>query len=145
MRTDEDGPGVEDEAEAGAAAETGGQQPSLGETAPSSRDRAMPFPKAIMSRFENIVASTCTALERTQPTALRKLDVRTFTGQAAGKSVIHFLTTYPFIGPSTASQSSMCSSELCPCPERFRQIVRAFRAYRTPDYNEPNYFPEMPG
>ncbi|KAH7984170.1 hypothetical protein HPB52_017689 [Rhipicephalus sanguineus] len=90
-RTDEDGPGVEDEAEAGGAAETGGQQPSLGETASSSQDSSVAVLETFAARLEGIVAPMRSALARTQPTALPKLDVPTFTGQTAGKSVIDFL------------------------------------------------------
>ncbi|KAL1482842.1 hypothetical protein MTO96_033507 [Rhipicephalus appendiculatus] len=90
--TDDDGPGAEDEAAAGAAANTCGQLPSFSESALSSRDPAMAFSEAFMAWLEDIVAFTRAALERTQPTALPNMafGVPTFTGLAAGKSVIDF-------------------------------------------------------
>ncbi|KAL1478829.1 hypothetical protein MTO96_052353 [Rhipicephalus appendiculatus] len=90
-RTDADVPRVEDEAEAEGAAETGGQQqPSLGETASSSQDLPVSLLETIRARITDGFALARDGLARTQPTALPKFDVPTFTGEAAGSPVIDF-------------------------------------------------------
>ncbi|KAH7943155.1 hypothetical protein HPB52_005882 [Rhipicephalus sanguineus] len=94
-RTDADGPGVGNEAGADGAAETGGQQPSPGGTASSSRDAPVPLLETIRTWLQDLfafVAPVRDALARTPPTAaLPKLDVPTFTGHAAGASITDFL------------------------------------------------------
>ncbi|KAH7931840.1 hypothetical protein HPB52_025232 [Rhipicephalus sanguineus] len=94
-RTDADGPGVGNEAGADGAAETGGQQPSPGGTASSSRDPPVPLletARAWLQDFFAFVAPVRDALARTPPmAALPKLDVPTFTGHAAGASITDFL------------------------------------------------------
>ncbi|KAH7981611.1 hypothetical protein HPB52_000215 [Rhipicephalus sanguineus] len=94
-RTDADGPGVGNEAGADGAAETGGQQPSPGGTASSSRDPPVPLLETVRAWLQNLfafVAPVRDALARTPPTAaLPKLDVPTFTGYATGASITDFL------------------------------------------------------
>ncbi|KAH7984281.1 hypothetical protein HPB52_018968 [Rhipicephalus sanguineus] len=94
-RTDADELGVGDEAGADGAAKTGGQQPSPGGTASSSRDPPVPLLETVRAWLADIFTffvPVRDALARTQPAAaLPKLDVPTFTGQAAGASVTDFL------------------------------------------------------
>ncbi|KAH7963489.1 hypothetical protein HPB52_021256 [Rhipicephalus sanguineus] len=85
-RTHADGPGVEDEAGADGTAETSGHQPSPGETV-----SPVPLLETVRARLADICDTVRDALARPQPTALPKLDVPAFTGQAVGASVIDFL------------------------------------------------------
>ncbi|KAL1480426.1 hypothetical protein MTO96_051037 [Rhipicephalus appendiculatus] len=83
-RTYAERPRVEDKAGADGAAETGGQRSSLSETASSSRDPPVPPLETLRAWFADGFALVRDALMRTQPTALPKLDVPTFTAQATG-------------------------------------------------------------